>query len=149
MEVSQSDIPNELVESFKEKASQAILDLQTPNNARHYMKVKAYTEDNFLTNKGVDLIDSELPECVSFKVLKSDTYAVALRKIAEQLKEMVPSVDYIRLWPFVKRCNLSYRPTHVQNEGLSCEKLLDRVGDDEGTVFMQISKLPIVLKSGK
>lgn len=146
--MSLADIPAELIESFQGETSQTILSVQKPNDDHLYMSIKAYTESNFLTNQGGDLINLESPACITFSVLKSDTYKEALKKTVLQLKETFPSVNFIRLFPFEAKSNLSYRPIRVQDEKMSCETLFNGEGRNECTVFMQISSLPIVLEPG-
>lgn len=149
--MSKDDIQEQLVERLTEEKRQEALRRKERNEAHLFISISAYTEDNIMVHKGIDLINQERTPCFTFKVNKNGTYKDAIETIAEHMKYPVSG---IRLWPFITRNNHSFRPTRVVNETDFCTGIMDSMNNS--CVFVETippqyphKELPVSEKDGK
>lgn len=111
--VSTEDIPEHLVERFKEEKRQEALRRKERQDAHLYMTIHAYTEDSFMGHKGSDLFDIDKAPFKAFKVKKTLTIRETIASIAEQMNY---PANAMRLWPISPRANETTRPTSIEHD---------------------------------
>ena len=106
--VSDDDIPEHLKERFTEEKRQEALRRKERSEAHLYMTINAFTEDSFISHRGVDLFDPEKSPYQQFRVRKSITLKEAVATIAAQMNYPEKGM---RIWPMSHRANETFRPT--------------------------------------
>ncbi|XP_046987971.1 ubiquitin carboxyl-terminal hydrolase 7 [Schistocerca americana] len=112
-EVTEEDIPQELVERLQEEKRMEQIRRKERNEAHLYMSVQVLLEDSFDGHQGNDLYDPERAQYRIFRVRKQTTLQELLEHLAESMKY---PVDQIRPWPFGFRSNQTCRPTLIDVE---------------------------------
>ncbi|KAK3090560.1 hypothetical protein FSP39_012693 [Pinctada imbricata] len=134
-DVSESDIPQSLVERLSEERRLEAQKRKERTEAHLYMNVQVVTDDSFYGHQGNDLFDPDRANYRTFKVKKSATVSEFLETLAENMKY---PVQQIRAWPFQSRQNQTVRPTLLDLEA-TLSKTVAEVADNDcpWTLFVE------------
>ena len=137
-EVTEKDIPQELVDRLQEEKKIEMIRRKERNEAHLFMMVQVLTEDSFYGHQGYDLYDQEKVISRSFKLRKASTLQELLETIAEALNF---NVQQLRPWPIGLRTNQTYRTTHLDVEAGLHRELSD-LSDNHSpwTIFVETVK---------
>ncbi|KAF7489071.1 Ubiquitin carboxyl-terminal hydrolase 7 [Sarcoptes scabiei] len=113
--VAKNDIPDQLIERLQEEKTQEALRRKERNEAHYFNTITAYTEDNLMCHKGLDLVNPEKTPCVTFKLHKTASYEDNIEVIANQMNY---PVNGLRLWPFINRTSNAFRPSRLESNNL-------------------------------
>lgn len=112
-EVTEADIPEELVERLQEEKKLEQMRRKERNEAHLYMTVHVLLEDSFCGHQGNDLYDPDRVSYKVFRIKKSSTLQELMEHFADAFKY---PVDQLRIWPFGVRSNQTCRPTPLDLE---------------------------------
>ncbi|XP_071444786.1 ubiquitin carboxyl-terminal hydrolase 7 [Hetaerina americana] len=112
-EVTEEDIPQELVDRLQDEKRVEQIRRKERNEAHLYMSVQVLLEDSFEGHQGNDLYDPDKVFYRTFRVKKQTSLSDLIDQLAESLKY---PVDQIRPWPFNYRSNQTCRPTLIDLE---------------------------------
>jgi len=112
-EVTEEDIPQELVERLQEEKRMEQIRRKERNEAHLYMSVQVLLEDSFDGHQGNDLYDPDRALYRVFRIRKQTTLQELLEQLADSLKY---PIEQIRPWPFSYRSNQTCRPTLIDLE---------------------------------
>lgn len=121
-EVTEDDIPKELIERLQEEKRLEQIRRRERNEAHLYMAVNVLLEDSFDGHQGNDLFDCDRVIYRIFRIKKSTTLQELMEHLSEALKY---PVEQIRPWPFGYRTNQTYRPTLLDLEADMHKAVLD------------------------
>ncbi|MCL4123129.1 UNVERIFIED_CONTAM: hypothetical protein GTU68_036606 [Idotea baltica] len=113
-EVTEEDIPQELIDRLQEEKRVEMIRRKERNEAHLYMNINVVLEDTFSGHQGNDLYDPEKINFRIFRAKKSATLQQFLEQVAESLKY---PIEQIRPWPMNLRNNQTNRPTLLDLEG--------------------------------
>jgi ubiquitin carboxyl-terminal hydrolase 7 len=131
-DVTERDIPRELVARLSEERRLEALKRKERNEAHLYMTVQLVTEDNFqgmphrrllfawpsfcnriTGHQGFDLYDAEQSVSINLRIRKTATFQELMELIATTTKY---GVDQFRVWPMAGRTNNTMRPKALEWE---------------------------------
>ncbi|KDR24281.1 ubiquitin carboxyl-terminal hydrolase 7 [Zootermopsis nevadensis] len=135
-EVTEEDIPQELVERLQEEKRMEQIRRKERNEAHLYMSVQVLLEDSFDGHQGNDLYDPDRALYRVFRVRKQTTLQELLEHLADSLKY---PIEQIRPWPFSYRSNQTCRPTLIDLETDLHKSVLD-VAENQNpwNVFVEV-----------
>jgi len=134
-EVTEDDIPDELVERLQEEKKLEQMRRKERNEAHLYMTVQVLMEDSFCGHQGNDLYDPDRVTYKVFRVKKSSTMQELMDHFADAFKY---PVEQLRLWPFGVRSNQTCRPTPLDPE-LDLHKSVQDISESQNpwNVFLE------------
>ncbi|KAK7792272.1 hypothetical protein R5R35_013305 [Gryllus longicercus] len=135
-EVTEEDIPQELVERLQEEKRMEQIRRKERNEAHLYMSVQVLLEDSFDGHQGNDLYDPDRALYRIFRVRKQTTLQELLEMLADSLKY---PIEQIRPWPFSYRSNQTCRPTLIDIEADLHKTVID-VAENQNpwNVFVEV-----------
>lgn len=135
-DVTESDIPQELVERLQEEKRLEQIRRKERSEAHLYMTVQVVLEDSFDGHQGNDLFDQERAHFRVFRVKKLLTLQEFMELLSDTLKY---PVEQMRPWPFSPRTNLTFRPTMLDIEG-DLNRPLQEIaeGNNPWNVFLEV-----------
>lgn len=136
-EVTEEDIPGELVERLNTEKQLEIVKRKEKTEAHLYMTVRILLEDMFYGHQGNDLYEGDKVIYQELRIKKQETLRKALEAISTQMK--IPLTN-MRPWPLSHRTNQTYRPTLVDLE-FDMDKAIIDVADTVSpwTIFLEMS----------
>ncbi|XP_044734467.1 ubiquitin carboxyl-terminal hydrolase 7-like [Chrysoperla carnea] len=135
-EVTEADIPSELIERLAEEKRLEQIRRKERNEAYLYMTVNVLLEDAFDGHQGNDLYDSERAAYRVYRVRKQATVVELLETLADSLRY---PPEQIRPWPFSQRSNTTCRPTLLDMEADLHKTVMDASeNQNPWTIFLEL-----------
>ncbi|BET01842.1 ubiquitin carboxyl-terminal hydrolase [Nesidiocoris tenuis] len=135
-EVTENDIPQELVERLQEEKRLEQIRRKERSEAHLYMTVHVVLEDSFDGHQGNDLFDQERAHYRVFRVRKQTTLPEFMEHVSETMKY---PVEQLRPWPFTIRQNTTFRPTILEMESDLTKPIQDiSEGSNPWTIFLEV-----------
>lgn len=135
-DVTERDIPRELVARLSEERRLEALKRKERNEAHLYMTVQLVTEDNFQGHQGFDLYDAEQGVYINLRIRKTATFLELTELIASTTRY---SAEKFRVWPMAGRTNNTMRPKALEWE-TDMSKTVAEVADSYNpwTCFLEL-----------
>ncbi|KAK3929340.1 Ubiquitin carboxyl-terminal hydrolase 7 [Frankliniella fusca] len=137
-EVTEEDIPEELVERLQEEKRLEQVRRKERNEAHLYMSINVLLEDNFEGHQGNDLYDSDRAHSYyrQLRMKKTSTLQDLMEQLAFSMKY---PIEQIRPWPFQLRSNQTFRPFMADIEG-DAHKTLAELAENQNpwNIFVEV-----------
>ncbi|XP_063230650.1 ubiquitin carboxyl-terminal hydrolase 7 isoform X2 [Bacillus rossius redtenbacheri] len=135
-EVTEQDIPQELVERLQEEKRMEQIRRKERNEAHLFMAVQVLLEDSFDGHQGNDLFDPDHVQFRVFRVRKQMLFQEFMVQLSESMKY---PIEQMRLWPFSYRSNQTCRPTLVDYE-TDLHKMMSELAENANpwNVFLEV-----------
>lgn len=137
-EVTEEDIPEELVERLQEEKRLEQVRRKERNEAHLYMSINVLLEDNFEGHQGNDLYDSDRAHSYyrQLRMKKTSTLQDLMEQLAFSMKY---PIEQIRPWPFQQRSNQTFRPFMADIEG-DAHKTLAELAENQNpwNIFVEV-----------
>lgn len=137
-EVTEKDIPAELVARLQKDKEIEMLRRKERNESHLYMNVNVLLEDNFDGHQGHDLFDIEQTSSRVFKTKKESSVDAVLDTLS---KAFGCSLEQLRVWPFVMKSNQTYRPVYFDWVSDMSKKISDVSDNQPWNIFLEIIPL--------
>ncbi|ODN03308.1 Ubiquitin carboxyl-terminal hydrolase 7 [Orchesella cincta] len=140
-EVTEDDIPRELLERLKEEKNIEILKRKERSEAHLYMQLTVMLEDAFVGHQGFDLFDQEkmspaaTANSRTFRVLKKTKPHEFLKTLSETFNV---DTKRLRLWPFNMRVTKVIRPIHLDVIPETSKTLEETIYGHQLPIFLEI-----------
>lgn len=136
-DVSEHDIPVELVERLQEEKRLETLRRKERSEQCHYMSVQVVLEDSFEGHQGHDLFNPENVHYYTFRIRKASTLQTMMEVFSEAFKV---GVERMRPWPITTRTNQTCRPT-ILDVSADLDKKLTELSDTPSAwmLFLEIA----------
>jgi len=134
-EVTEEDIPQDLVERLKEEKHQELVRRKERSEAHLFMHVQVVLEESFAGHQGYDLFDSDKIHYRVFRIRKNATLYDFYNQLSQALNCPVTS---LRLWPMAMRTNATSRVQHLDTDA-HLRKEMAVVAENQGNwpVFVE------------
>uniref|UniRef100_A0A146KS22 Ubiquitin carboxyl-terminal hydrolase 7 n=1 Tax=Lygus hesperus TaxID=30085 RepID=A0A146KS22_LYGHE len=135
-DVTEEDIPQELVERLQEEKRLEQIRRKERSEAHLYMNVHVVLEESFEGHQGNDLFDQDRAHYRVFRVRKQTTLQEFMEHLSETLKY---PVEQMRPWPFSSRTNMTFRPTILDVEAELTRPIHEIAeGANPWTIFLEV-----------